>query len=176
MVHTYLDMVLIFLSTNHWWQYIVVSKKLGYPKLDALWWKNLLKWMIWIDLGGTPIYGTPHRRLFCATLVLKPMVIWESALLGTLETLYLYESSISVLGHRLQRRTLHHMSSLPTALYRKTAGCLLPCLSAAETPGVNRPRRCGKPWENPWENPEMIHKCWVDSTSKCSFTRQVMLM
>ena len=28
----------------------------GKPQMDGLWWKTLLKWMIW----GTPIFGNTH--------------------------------------------------------------------------------------------------------------------
>ena len=35
-------------------------QKYGYPKMDGLWWKTLLKLMIW---GGTIIFGNTHIRM-----------------------------------------------------------------------------------------------------------------
>jgi len=51
-----------------------VSKKYGYPKMDGLYWKSLLKWMIWGEnpyfwkhpyessYRDSPTFGSPPRK------------------------------------------------------------------------------------------------------------------
>ena len=41
-----------FAQGSHSLQYMGVSKNKGYPKMDGLYWKTLLKWMIW----GVPLF------------------------------------------------------------------------------------------------------------------------